>query len=228
MQGLSVASKLHLLIMGPAGSGKGTQSEKIVENYDVVHLSTGDMFRAAISAQTEAGVEAKSYIDQGLLVPDSTTINLVKERLLQDDVKEKGFLLDGFPRTIPQAEALEKLLEQIEMPLNLVIDLQVDESILIERISGRRMCEVCGTIYHIKYNPPKVSGICDLDGGKLYQRSDDNEEGLKVRLEEYHKSTAPIIGYYEGKSEIYNVDASKSVDEIFTNIDERLGRLIND
>lgn len=214
--------------MGPAGSGKGTQSEKIVEKYDVVHLSTGDMFRAAISAQTEAGLEAKGFIDEGKLVPDSTTIALVEERLLQADVKEKGFLLDGFPRTIAQAEALEQLLAKIEMPLNLVIDLQVDEALLIERISGRRMCEVCGTIYHIKNNPPKVEGICDLDGGKLYQRSDDNEEGLKVRLEEYHKSTAPIIGYYEGKAEILNVEASKTVDEVFNAVDERLGRLLND
>ena len=228
MRGLYVENKLHLLIMGPAGSGKGTQSEKIVEDYNVVHLSTGDMFRAAISQETKAGIEAKGYIDQGLLVPDETTIALVEERLMQDDVQDRGFLLDGFPRTIPQAEALESLLERIEMPLNLIIDLKVDETLLIERISGRRMCEECGTIYHITNNPPKVEGVCDLDGGKLYQRSDDNEAGLKVRLEEYHKSTAPIIGYFEGKCEVLDVDASNSVDEVYSNINSKLGRLIND
>lgn len=221
-------NKLHLLIMGPAGSGKGTQSEKIVEKYDVVHLSTGDMFRAAISAQTEAGKKAQSYIDEGLLVPDEITVALVEERLLQDDIKQKGFLLDGFPRTIPQAEALEAMLAKIEMPLNLIIDLKVDEKLLIERISGRRMCEVCGTIYHTTNNPPKVEGICDLDGGKLYQRSDDNEAGLKVRLDEYYKSTAPIIGYYEGNKEILEVNASTTVDQVFKNIDDKLGSLLND
>ncbi len=225
---LSVENKLHLLIMGPAGSGKGTQSEKIVEKYDVVHLSTGDMFRAAISAQTEAGKKAQSYIDEGLLVPDEITVALVEERLLQDDIKQKGFLLDGFPRTIPQAEALEAMLAKIEMPLNLIIDLKVDEKLLIERISGRRMCEVCGTIYHTTNNPPKVEGICDLDGGKLYQRSDDNEAGLKVRLDEYYKSTAPIIGYYEGNKEILEVNASTTVDQVFKNIDDKLGSLLND
>lgn len=227
MTDLFVADKLHLLIMGPAGSGKGTQSEKIVEKYDVVHLSTGDMFRAAISAQTEAGKKAQNFIDQGLLVPDEITVALVEERLLQDDVKKKGFLLDGFPRTIPQAEALEEVLAKIEMPLNLIIDLKVNEELLIERISGRRMCEVCGTIYHISNNPPKVEGVCDLDGGKLYQRSDDNEAGLKVRLAEYHKSTAPIIGYYDDK-EILEVNASATVEEVFNTIDSKLGSLIND
>ena len=221
-----MASNLRLLIMGPAGSGKGTQSEKIVEKYDVVHLSTGDMFRAAISNQTNAGKKAQEYIDQGLLVPDEITIALVEERLLQSDVKERGFLLDGFPRTIPQAEALETLLERIELPLNLVIDLKVDEALLIERISGRRMCKTCGTIYHITNNPSKVEGVCDLDGGELYQRSDDNEAGLKVRLEEYHKSTAPILDYYQGNKEILEVDASSTVDEVFKVVDEALGSLI--
>ena len=228
MRGLSVVSNLRLLIMGPAGSGKGTQSEKIVEKYGVVHLSTGDMFRAAISNETEAGLLAKSFIDKGELVPDDITIALVKERLIQSDIKEKGFLLDGFPRTIPQAEALYNLLEEIQMPLKLVIDLNVDESLLIERISGRRMCEVCGTIYHIKNMPPKVEGICDLDGGKLYQRSDDNEEGLKVRLAEYHKQTAPIRGYLEGKVNIIDVDANTSVDLVFEIVDSELGKIVND
>ncbi|NLY62683.1 MAG: adenylate kinase [Erysipelothrix sp.] len=214
--------------MGPAGSGKGTQSEKIVEKFDVVHLSTGDMFRAAISNQTEAGKKASEFIDQGLLVPDEITIALVEERLMQADVQEKGYLLDGFPRTIGQAEALSQLLAKIQMPLNLIIDLKVDEKLLVERISGRRMCEVCGTIYHITYNPPAVSGVCDLDGGKLYQRSDDNEAGLKVRLAEYNKSTAPIIGYYGDSVEVIEVDASQTVDQVFASIDTKLESLLND
>lgn len=228
MRGLSVVNNLRLLIMGPAGSGKGTQSEKIVEKYGVVHLSTGDMFRAAISNETEAGLLAKEFIEKGELVPDNITIALVKERLLQSDIKEKGFLLDGFPRTIPQAEALYELLAEIEMPLRLVIDLNVDESLLIERISGRRMCEICGTIYHVKNFPPKVAGVCDLDGGKLYQRNDDNEAGLKVRLAEYHNQTAPIRGYLEGKVEIVDIDASASVDSVFDKVDKKLGKIVND
>lgn len=225
---MSVVNKLRLLIMGPAGSGKGTQAEKIVEKYGVVHLSTGDMFRAAISNETEAGKLAKLYIDDGKLVPDDITIALVKERLLEDDIKEKGFLLDGFPRTIPQAEALLQLLEEICMPLTMVFNLNVDENLLIERITGRRMCEICGTIYHIKNIPPKVAGICDLDGGKLYQRKDDTEEGLKVRLEAYHNQTQPIKGFLEGKVEIVEVDASKTVDYSFDIVDSALGKLLND
>ncbi|NLC34008.1 MAG: adenylate kinase [Erysipelothrix sp.] len=214
--------------MGPAGSGKGTQSAKITEDYNVVHLSTGDMFRAAISNQTPVGVQAQSFIDQGLLVPDEITVALVEERLVQSDVKERGFLLDGFPRTINQAEALSTILEKIEMPLNLIIDLKVDEKLLVDRISGRRMCKKCGTIYHITNNPPKVEGICDVDGETLYQRSDDNEEGLKVRLAEYNASTAPIMGYYKDSTDILDVDASLAPDQVFASISSKIESLLND
>ncbi len=207
-----MASKLNILIMGPAGSGKGTQSEKIVEKYGVVHLSTGDMFRAAISNETETGLKAKEYINAGKLVPDTITINLVKERLLESDIKEKGFLLDGFPRTVQQGVALKQLLEEISMPLDIIIDLDVDEEILAKRITGRRMCKKCGAIYHIENKPPKVEGICDLDGGELYQRSDDTRESLKVRLEEYHKLTAPVRDYFEGKAKIVDINATQSVE----------------
>ena len=214
--------------MGPAGSGKGTQSEKIVEKYGVVHLSTGDMFRAAISNETETGLKAKEYINAGKLVPDKITINLVKERLLESDIKEKGFLLDGFPRTVEQGIALRQLLEEISMPLDIIIDLDVNEEILAKRITGRRMCKKCGAIYHIENKPPKVEGICDLDGGELYQRSDDTRESLKVRLEEYHKLTAPVRDYFEGKAKIVDINATQSVEEVFEDVDAELRRLIND
>lgn len=223
-----MASNLNILIMGPAGSGKGTQSEKIVEKYGVVHLSTGDMFRAAISNETETGLKAKEYINAGKLVPDKITINLVKERLLESDIKEKGFLLDGFPRTVEQGIALRQLLEEISMPLDIIIDLDVDEEILAKRITGRRMCKKCGAIYHIENKPPKVEGICDLDGGELYQRSDDTRESLKVRLEEYHKLTAPVRDYFEGKAKIVDINATQSVEEVFEDVDAELRRLIND
>ena len=223
-----MASNLNILIMGPAGSGKGTQSEKIVEKYGVVHLSTGDMFRAAISNETETGLKAKEYINAGKLVPDKITINLVKERLLESDIKEKGFLLDGFPRTVEQGIALRLLLEEISMPLDIIIDLDVNEEILAKRITGRRMCKKCGAIYHIENKPPKVEGICDLDGGELYQRSDDTRESLKVRLEEYHKLTAPVRDYFEGKAKIVDINATQSVEEVFEDVDAELRRLIND
>lgn len=223
-----MASKLNILIMGPAGSGKGTQSEKIVEKYGIVHLSTGDMFRAAISNETETGLKAKQYIDAGKLVPDEITINLVKERLLESDIKEKGFLLDGFPRTVQQGIALKQLLEEISMPLDIIIDLDVNEEILAKRITGRRMCKKCGAIYHIENKPPKVEGICDLDGGELYQRSDDTRESLKVRLEEYHNLTAPVRDYFEGKAKIVDINATQSVEQVFEDVDKELGRLIND
>lgn len=223
-----MASNLNILIMGPAGSGKGTQSEKIVEKYGVVHLSTGDMFRAAISNETETGLKAKEYINAGKLVPDTITINLVKERLLESDIKEKGFLLDGFPRTVEQGIALRQLLEEISMPLDIIIDLDVNEEILAKRITGRRMCKKCGAIYHIENKPPKVEGICDLDGGELYQRSDDTRESLKVRLEEYHNLTAPVRDYFEGKAKIVDINATQSVEQVFEDVDKELGRLIND
>lgn len=223
-----MASNLNILIMGPAGSGKGTQSEKIVEKYDIVHLSTGDMFRAAISNESKAGLEAKTYMDEGKLVPDELTIKLVKERLLEDDIKQKGFLLDGFPRTVEQAKALKSLLSEIDMPLNIIIDLNVDQDILAKRITGRRMCKECGAIYHIDSKPPKVDGICDIDGGELYQRSDDTVESLKVRLEEYKNLTAPVREYYENDADIIDINASQSIEEVFTDVDRKIGALIND
>ena len=187
--------KKNIILMGPPGAGKGTLAKQLMSAYDLVHISTGDMFREAIKAGTELGKLAKSYIDHGDLVPDEVTIGIVKERLGQDDCA-KGFLLDGFPRTLPQAEALKKLSMEVNRPIEVVINLDCDSQELIRRISGRRVCKNCGAPYHIDSMRPKVDGVCDLCGGPLYQRKDDNEEALKVRLELYVSETKPLLDYY--------------------------------
>ena len=202
-----MATNLHLFIVGPPGSGKGTQAAKIVEKYRVIHLSTGDMFRLAIKQETNIGLKAKAYIDKGKLVPDEITIELVEERLQRKDIKEKGFLLDGFPRTVAQGAALVDILDKLELSLNLIINLLVDEEILIKRITGRRVCKTCG---------------------ELYQRSDDTVESLKVRMSEYEKFTKPVIEYGSKIAKVLNVNAKASVEETFKIIDEELGRLVND
>ena len=187
--------KLNILLLGAPGAGKGTQAQLIKEKYNIPHISTGDMFREAIRNKTPIGVLADSYISKGNLVPDDVTIALVKERLSKDDCAN-GYLLDGFPRTLVQAEALTQLTKEINRPIDLVIDIEVDENKLIDRISGRRMCKGCGASYHIKNLPPKVEGVCDVCGGELYIRKDDNVDALKVRLEAYHTQTQPLINYY--------------------------------
>lgn len=182
--------------MGPPGAGKGTLAKQLKDVFNLVHISTGDMFRDAIKAQTELGNLAASYINRGDLVPDDVTIGLVKERLSQPDC-EAGFLLDGFPRTLPQAEALQEIAKSISRPIDAVINLDCDNEELVRRISGRRVCKNCGAPYHIVTMKPKVEGVCDLCGGPLYQRKDDNEEALKVRLEHYVSSTKPLLDYYQ-------------------------------
>ena len=208
---------MNLLIMGPAGSGKGTMSAKIVDAYHIAHISTGDMFRAAIANQTPVGLEAKSYIDQGQLVPDEVTDRMVKERISQEDCQE-GYLLDGYPRNIHQAQAVEEMSLEIDRPIQCVINLVVDYDLLIRRITGRRMCKVCGEIYHIDSKPSKVEGICDIDGGALYQRSDDNEEELKVRYDIYEKETAPVIDYFREKGLVKDVNAAQDVELVFAEV----------
>ena len=182
--------------MGPPGAGKGTLAKQLKDVFNLVHISTGDMFRDAIKAQTELGKLAASYINHGDLVPDDVTIGLVKERLSQPDC-EAGFLLDGFPRTLPQAEALQEISKSISRPIDAVVNLDCDNEELVRRISGRRVCKNCGAPYHIVTMKPKVEGVCDLCGGPLYQRKDDNEEALKVRLEHYVSSTKPLLDYYQ-------------------------------
>ena len=197
--------KKNIILMGPPGAGKGTLAKQLMSALDLVHISTGDMFRDAIKAGTPLGKLAKSYIDNGHLVPDEVTIGLVKERLSQDDCA-KGFLLDGFPRTLPQAEALKELSKEINRPIEVVVNLDCDNQELIRRISGRRVCKVCGAPYHVVTLKPKVEGVCDICGGPLYQRADDNEEALKVRLEHYVQDTKPLLDFYakEGLLESFN------------------------
>lgn len=208
---------MNIIFMGPPGAGKGTQAEKIVADYNIPHISTGDMFRAAIGNQTKLGLEAKSYMDAGKLVPDELTIGIVEERLQEDDVKD-GFLLDGFPRTIKQAQALNEMLDKMGKKLDIAINIEAPFDVLLERLVARRMCRVCGTSYHLEFKPPKVDGVCDKDGGELYQRSDDNEEAATVRLETYTKETAPLIEFYREQGILANVDGIKAVDEVYTTI----------
>lgn len=209
-----------MLIMGPPGAGKGTQAESIIKYYNIPHISTGDMFRAAISNKTEIGLLAKSYIDAGNLVPDEITVGIVKERLSQDDCK-KGFLLDGFPRDLKQAEMFSDMLKELGISLDLVLNIHVDSEKLINRIIGRRICPNCGRTYHITYNKPLKDGICDDCGATLIQRKDDNVETVKNRLDVYQEKTEPLINYY--KDLVYNIDGDRDVEVIFNDIKKVIG-----
>ncbi|HHY71872.1 MAG TPA: adenylate kinase [Bacillus bacterium] len=215
---------MNLVLMGLPGAGKGTQAEKIVAKYDIPHISTGDMFRAAIKDGTELGMKAKSYMDQGALVPDEVTIGIVKDRLGKDDCK-KGFLLDGFPRTVPQAEALEVLLTELDRPIHYVINIGVDTSKLMERLTGRRICKSCGSTYHMVFNPPRHEGVCDKCGGELYQRSDDNAETVGNRLEVNIKQTQPLLDFYSEKGTLRNINGDQDINDVFKEVDQLLGGL---
>ena len=203
--------------MGPPGAGKGTNAKRIASFYKIPHISTGDMFREAIKNKTSLGELANSYMSKGLLVPDEVTIGLVKERLSRDDCKD-GYLLDGFPRTMVQAEALTELSNEIGRPITNVLNIVVPESILIDRICGRRVCKVCGAPYHVRNMKPKVEGVCDLCGGELVQRKDDNEETLKSRLSEYHKQTEPLIAYYTKLGVVADIDGTKDLNLLLDDI----------
>ncbi|MFK4780346.1 adenylate kinase [Lactococcus petauri] len=215
---------MNLLIMGLPGAGKGTQAEFIVKNYGVNHISTGDMFRAAMKNETEMGKLAKSYIDKGALVPDEVTNGIVKERLAQDDIKASGFLLDGYPRTFDQAEALDKMLVELGIKLDAVINIEVNPDILVERLSGRYICRTCGATYHKLFKPTKVEGTCDVCGGHdLYQRADDVPETVKNRLEVNIKESAPILKHYTELGLVKSIDGGQDMEKVTEDIQAVLG-----
>jgi len=215
---------MRILLMGPPGAGKGTQAERISGYCKIPHIATGDIFREAIRSGTDLGRQAKSYLDAGELVPDAVTIGIVRERVQALDCKA-GFLLDGFPRTIPQAEALERLLDELSMKLDLVLSIKVAPAVLVERLTGRRICRQCGTSYHLVFNPPKQDGICNRCGGELYQRSDDTPETVSDRMRVYTNKTAPLLKFYRQRGLLRDVDGEPGIDAVWDAILGLLGSL---
>lgn len=207
---------MNLVLLGGPGSGKGTQASRIVAEFGITHISTGDIFRQAAADQTQLGLEAKQYMDKGELVPDELVISIVKDRLSQADCRQ-GFLLDGFPRTVAQAQALDQALESMGMSLDGVINLEVPKDELVPRLTGRRMCKACGANYHLTFNPPS-SDACDKCGGEIYQRDDDNLETVKNRLDVYFEQTAPLIEYYADAGSLKTIDGFRHPDEVFSSI----------
>lgn len=202
---------MKMILLGPPGAGKGTQAANLSAALKIPHISTGDIFRANIKGGTELGILAKSFIDAGKLVPDDVTMSIVENRLKNEDCKA-GFIMDGFPRTIPQAEMFDKMLEKLDTGVEIVVNIMVPDIAIIRRMSGRRMCS-CGRTYHIENNPPKAEGICDICGSPLFIRDDDRKETVKERLSTYHAQTSPLIDYYQNKGLILNVDGMKPIDE---------------
>jgi adenylate kinase len=214
---------MKIILMGPPGAGKGTQAEVLTKELNIPHISTGDMFRKAIKEGTPLGVEAKRYIDSGKLVPDEVTVGIVKERLAEPDC-QAGFLLDGFPRTVPQADALENTLNELRMKLDKVINIVVKREALLKRLTGRRVCKGCGATYHVVFKPSQKGDQCEQCGGELYQRSDDSEAVVANRLNVYEQQTAPLIEYYQAKGLLLNIEGSDSVEEVTRKILQALGR----
>ncbi len=208
---------MYILLMGPPGAGKGTQAAKLVKKYGIPHISTGDMFRAAVKEGTELGKKAKACMDAGQLVPDEITIGIVRERLQKPDCT-KGFILDGFPRTVEQADALDGILKSLSIHLTRAVDISVPSSSLIERAVGRRVCKKCGAAYHIRFNPSKKDGVCDECGGETYQRADDSEETMKSRLSVYDAQTKPLIRYYQKAGLYSEIDGSQEMSKVFADI----------
>lgn len=210
--------------MGLPGAGKGTQAEKIIEKYQIPHISTGDMFRSAIKEGTELGSKAKSFMDQGALVPDEVTIGIVRERLGKDDCKN-GYLLDGFPRTLQQAEALEILLADLNAPIDYVIHIDVPKDKLLDRLTGRRVCPTCGATYHVIFNPPIVAEKCDQDGATLNQREDDQPATVANRIEVNLEQTQPLLDFYQGKGNLVTVNGDQDINKVFEEVDKKLQTL---
>ncbi|MDD3316543.1 MAG: adenylate kinase [Methanosarcina sp.] len=214
---------MNLILFGPPGAGKGTQAKKMVDLYGIPQISTGDILRANVREGTELGLAAKAYMDKGELVPDDVLIGIIKNRLKEPDC-EKGFILDGYPRTRPQADALTILLDEINKPIDVVLNLEVPDDELVERISGRLMCSKCGASYQRTFNPPKKEDVCDICGGELFQRADDREEAVMNRLDVYKKQTQPLIDYYTKKGILVTLDGTKGIDEVFEDIKAALSK----
>ncbi|MDH7577504.1 MAG: adenylate kinase [Bacillota bacterium] len=215
---------MRILLIGPPGAGKGTQAVRIANFCAIPHISTGDIFRAAVQTGTELGRKAREYMDAGRLVPDEITIGIIRERLKQPDCS-RGFLLDGFPRTLPQAEALDRLLEDLGTRLDVVLNIAVKPEVLLERLTGRRVCRNCGATYHITFQPPRVAGVCDRCGGELYQRSDDTAETVGGRLKVYTDQTAPLLEYYRARGLLKEIDGGQGIDAVWAAIQNCLRSL---
>lgn len=214
---------MKLLLMGPPGAGKGTQAEVLTDRLDIPHISTGDMFRKAIKEGTDLGKKAKEYMDAGKLVPDEVTVGIVKERLSEADCG-KGFLLDGFPRTVNQAQALDAILQELGIKLDAVVNIDVPREKLLDRLTGRRICRDCGATYHVTFNPPNEADKCDACGGELYQRSDDTASTVANRLDVYAQQTAPLIQYYQQQGLLEDINGDQDIKVVLDEIGERLGR----
>lgn len=213
---------MKIVMLGAPGAGKGTQAKKIAEKYQIPHVSTGDIFRSNIKEGTELGKKAKEYMDQGALVPDELTIGMLMDRISKEDCKN-GYVLDGFPRTIPQAESLTKALSERNQKIDYAINVDVPDENIVNRMSGRRACTSCGATYHIVYNPPKTSDVCDVCGEKLVLRDDDKPETVKKRLSVYHEQTQPLIDYYKEAGVLVNVDGTQDLNKVFSDIAAILG-----
>lgn len=213
---------MNIILFGAPGAGKGTQAVELVNKYHLTHISTGEMFREAIKNQTEMGKLANTYISAGNLVPDEVTVGLVKERLAQEDCKN-GFILDGFPRTLPQAECLDKICEELNIKIDYVVDIEVSAADVIERLSARRVCRSCGASFHLIFNKPSKEGVCDLCGGELYTRKDDNKESVAVRINTYQEQTTPLINYYNKKGILLEINGQQDINDVTKEIVSKLG-----
>lgn len=220
-----MAAGARVVLLGPPGAGKGTQAKLLQEQFAACQISTGDILRQAVAQQTPLGREAGQYINRGALVPDEVIVNLVAERLKEKNC-EKGFILDGFPRTIPQAESLDHILKEMKLSLNGVLSVQVPEQTIIERLAGRRTCKNCGALSHVVFDPPKKPGICDRCGGELIQRDDDREETVANRLRVYDNQTAPLVSYYRERGLLREIDGVGAIDDIRTRVTRALGDLV--
>lgn len=214
---------MNIILLGPPGSGKGTQAKMIADKYNVKHVSTGDILRENVRNNTPLGQEAKKYMDAGKLVPDALLVEIIKDRFSKPDMKS-GWMLDGYPRTTPQAEALEAILPSLGQKIDVVLNIDVPDADLVKRVTGRRMCK-CGTTYHVQFNPPKVAGKCDACGAELYQRKDDTEETVKQRLQAYHTQTQPLIDYYNKKGIVATINGAGDIKEIFNNVSKALDKV---